>query len=553
MTIAPSFFLPKIGLPGWARGLVALVVAAFWENREMSAAETAAVTVMEVNDHEVLRPVTDGRVHLAGALEVRFTGRIQPHEASVFSFIGPGVESLEGQFDRVILPDGWLGDVSYDAKARSVTLRNLRPSHAPAFPGAEGFGKYTVGGRGGKVIEVTSLHDAGPGSFRAAVSAKGPRTVVFRVSGTIALESELKIREPYLTIAGQTAPGDGICIKNYQVNFDTSQVIMRYLRFRPGDEKGKEQDAFGGAGNQIVVDHCSASWGVDETFSINKAANLTVQWCLVSESLYHSIHKKGNHGYGGLWGGPGGSWHHNILAHHSSRNPRASGNVDSGLMDYRNNVIYNWGFNSAYGGELWPRNWINNYYQSGPATDDKVRGRIFLQKDPRGKMFAAGNFVAGFPAISADNWNGGINFAPDGEATEKTLRVDRPFVVAPVTTQSAEVAYGLVLAQAGASRVRDAVDRRVVEEIRTGTATLGESYKGGGKGIIDSQKDVGGWPELRSLPAPVDTDHDGVPDVWELAHGLNPRDPADGPRATTPGGYTHLERYLNSLVSTSEP
>lgn len=553
MTIAPSFSLPKIGLPGWARGLFGLVVVAFSANRGMSAAQTPAVTVMEVNDHEVLRPVTGGRVRLAGALEVRFTGRIQPHEASVFSFIGPGVESLEGTFDRVILPDGWLGDVSYDAQARSVTLRNLRPSHAPAFPGVEGFGKYTVGGRGGKVIEVTNLHDAGPGSFRAAVSAKGPRTVVFRVSGTIALESELKIREPYLTIAGQTAPGDGICIKNYQVNFDTSQVIMRYLRFRPGDEKGKEQDAFGGAGSHIVVDHCSASWGVDETFSINKAANLTVQWCLVSESLYHSLHKKGNHGYGGLWGGPGGSWHHNILAHHSSRNPRASGNVDSGLMDYRNNVIYNWGFNSAYGGELWPRNWINNYYKSGPATDDKVRGRIFLQKDPRGKMFAAGNFVAGFPAISADNWNGGINFAPDGEATEKTLRVDRPFVVAPVTTQSAEVAYGLVLAQAGASLVQDAVDRRVVEEIRTGTATFGASYKGGGKGIIDSQKDVGGWPELRSLPAPVDTDHDGVPDVWEQAHGLNPQDPADGPRSTTPGGYSNLERYLNSLVLTSEP
>ncbi len=553
MTIAPSFSLPKIGLPGWARGLFGLVVVAFSANRGMSAAQTPAVTVMEVNDHEVLRPVTGGRVRLAGALEVRFTGRIQPHEASVFSLIGPGVESLEGTFDRVILPDGWLGDVSYDAQARSVTLRNLRPSHAPAFPGVEGFGKYTVGGRGGKVIEVTNLHDAGPGSFRAAVSAKGPRTVVFRVSGTIALESELKIREPYLTIAGQTAPGDGICIKNYQVNFDTSQVIMRYLRFRPGDEKGKEQDAFGGAGSHIVVDHCSASWGVDETFSINKAANLTVQWCLVSESLYHSLHKKGNHGYGGLWGGPGGSWHHNILAHHSSRNPRASGNVDSGLMDYRNNVIYNWGFNSAYGGELWPRNWINNYYKSGPATDDKVRGRIFLQKDPRGKMFAVGNFVAGFRAISADNWNGGINFAPDGEATEKTLRVDRPFVVAPVTTQSAEVAYGLVLAQAGASLVQDAVDRRVVEEIRTGTATFGASYKGGGKGIIDSQKDVGGWPELRSLPAPVDTDHDGVPDVWEQAHGLNPQDPADGPRSTTPGGYSNLERYLNSLVLTSEP
>lgn len=517
----------------------------------LRAAEGPTAMVFEVNDHEVLNPVTNGRVRLTGALEVRFTGRVQPHEDSVFSFFGPGVALLEGKFERVILPDGWLGDVSYDPAARTVTMRNLRPDHAPAFPGAEGFGKYTVGGRSGRVIEVTQLGDSGPGSLRAAVMAKGPRTVVFRVSGTIALESELKIREPYLTIAGQTAPGDGICIKNYQVSFDTSQVIMRYLRFRPGDERGKEQDGFGGGGDHIVIDHCSASWGVDETFSINKAANLTVQWCLVSESLYHSLHKKGNHGYGGLWGGPGGSWHHNILAHHSSRNPRASGNVDSGLMDYRNNVVYNWGFNSAYGGELWPRNWINNYYKSGPATDDKVRHRIFLQKDPRGKMYAAGNYVAGFPLISADNWKGGIDFAPDGEATERTLRVDRPFVVAPVTTQSADAAYELVLAQAGASLVRDAVDRRVIHEIRTGTAKFGATYKGGGKGIIDSQKDVGGWPELRSLPAPVDTDHDGMPDAWEKAHGLNPADPADGARAMSSGGYTNFEIYLNSLVSNS--
>lgn len=562
MILAVPCFAENVGGGcAWARQCVfvgALGVAALiGDGATLTAAAAADAAgsmfaagsmIFEVNDHTVLRPVTSGRVRLAGALEVRFTGRIEPHEASVFSFMGPGVESLEGKFDRVILPDGWRGDVSYDTKARSVTLRNLRPNRAPAFPGAEGFGQYTVGGRGGKVIEVTNLNDAGPGSFRAAVQAKGPRTVVFRVSGTIALESELKIREPSLTIAGQTAPGDGICLKNYQVNFDTSQVIMRYLRFRPGDEKGKEQDAFGGGGDHIVIDHCSASWGVDETFSINKASNLTVQWCLVSESLYHSIHKKGNHGYGGLWGGPGGSWHHNILAHHSSRNPRASGNVDSGLMDYRNNVIYNWGFNSAYGGELWPRNWINNYYKSGPATEAKVRSRIFLQKDPRGKMYATGNFVTGSPAISADNWKGGIDFAPDGEATEKTLRVDRPFVVAPVTTQSAEGAYGLVLAQAGASLVRDAVDRRVIEEIRTGTAKFGATYQGGGKGIIDSQREVGGWPELRSLPAPVDTDHDGVPDVWEQAHGLNPDDPTDGPRATTPGGYTNLELYLNSLV-----
>ncbi|MCX6954991.1 MAG: pectate lyase [Verrucomicrobia bacterium] len=504
--------------------------------------------VFEVNDHEVLHPVTSGRVQLSGALEVKFTGRVEPHENSVFSFYGPGVESLVGKFDRVIVPEGWLYDLSYDEPARTVTMRNLRPAHAPAFPGAEGFGKFTVGGRGGRVIEVTNLNDNGPGSLRAAVMATGPRTVVFRVSGTIALESELKFRTPYITIAGQTAPGDGICIKNYQVNFDTSQVIMRYLRFRPGDEKGKEQDGFGGQGDHIVIDHCTASWGVDETFSINKGANLTVQWCLVSESLTRSLHKKGSHGYGGLWGGPGGTWHHNILAHHSSRNPRASGNADSGLMDYRNNVIYNWGFNSAYGGELWPRNWINNYYKSGPATDDKVRHRIFLQKDPRGKMYAAGNYVVGFPAITADNWKGGIDFAPDGEATEQTLRAMQPFVVAPVETQSAAVAYERVLAQAGASLVRDAVDRRVIEEIRTGTAKYGASYKGGGKGLIDSQKEVGGWPELRSLPAPVDTDHDGIPDDWEKAHGLNPADATDGPRATTPGGYTNLELYLNALV-----
>jgi hypothetical protein len=459
------------------------------------------------------------------------------------------VEAIQGKFDRVVLPAGWRYDLKYDEPAKTVTLANLRPDRAPAFPGVEGFGKYTMGGRGGKVIEVTNLNDKGPGSFRAAVEASGPRTLVFRVSGTIALESEIKIKHPHLTIAGQTAPGDGICVKNYQVNFDTTNLIIRYVRFRPGDEKGKEQDGFGGQGDHIVIDHCSASWGVDETFSINKASNLTVQWCLVSESLTKSLHQKGAHGYGGLWGGPGGSWHHNILAHHSSRNPRASGNENSGLLDYRNNVIYNWGFNSAYGGELWPRNWINNYYKYGPATSENVRRRIFLQKDPRGRMYATGNFVWGFPVISADNWKGGMDFAPDGEANEATLRVNQPFVVAPVKTQPAEAAYELVLAQAGCSLARDPVDRRIIHEIRTGTATYGETYRGGGKGIIDSQKAVGGWPELRSKPAPTDTDQDGMPDDWEKAHQLDPTNPADGALDANHDGYTNLEEYLNSLVS----
>ncbi|NUM56129.1 MAG: pectate lyase [Candidatus Hydrogenedentes bacterium] len=431
-----------------------------------------------------------------------------------------------------------------------LVLSEFRPSRPPAFPGAQGFGMYTIGGRGGRVIEVTNLNDHGPGSLRAACEAKGPRTVVFRVSGTIPLESELKIREPFITIAGQTAPGDGICIKNYQVSFDTQHFICRYMRFRPGDEMKKEQDAFGGEGDHIIIDHCSASWAVDETLSINKASNLTVQWCMVTESLTKSVHKKGAHGYGGLWGGPGGSWHHNILAHHTSRNPRASGNEESGLMDFRNNVIYNWGFNSAYGGELWPRNWINNYYKYGPATREDVRDRIFLQKDPRGRMYADGNFVWGFPEITVNNWAGGIDFAPDGDATEQTLRAFQPYVVAPVNeTHSAKAAYELVLMGAGCSVARDAVDARIVEEIRTGTARFGETYAGGGKGIIDSQATVGGWPELRSTELPADTDHDGMPDDWEAARRLNPNDAADGALDRDGDGYTNLEEYLDALVS----
>ena len=505
-------------------------------------------TIFEVNDSEVLNPVTAGRWQLSGTLRVQFVGRIKPHENSQLRLFAPEVEALTGRFDRVVLPAGWRYDLKYDETAKAVTLSNLRPDRAPAFPGAEGFGKYTTGGRGGKVIEVTNLKDRGPGSFRAAVEASGARTIVFRVSGTIPLESEIKIKNPNLTIAGQTAPGDGICIKNYQVNFDTTNMIIRYVRFRPGDEKGKEQDGFGGKGDQLIIDHCTASWGVDETFSINKGANSTVQWCLVSESLTKSLHKKGSHGYGGLWGGPGASWHHNILAHHSSRNPRASGNAESGLMDYRNNVIYNWGFNSAYGGEMWPRNWINNYYKYGPATSEKVRSRVFVQKDPRGKMYATGNYVWGFPAISADNWNGGIEFDKEGLANQATLRMSQPFVVAPVITQTAEQAMELVLAHAGCSRSRDSVDQRIVNEIRTGTAKFGASYGGGGKGLIDSQKEVGGWPELRSRPAPVDTDHDGMPDDWEKSHKLDPNNLADGVLDGNGDGYTNLEKYLNSLV-----
>jgi hypothetical protein len=505
-------------------------------------------TSFRITDAEGFQPIDSGAWKISGTLEVSFDGRIMPHEGSLFELFGGNVTAIEGRFEKVVLPEGWLGDVVYDEHKPSVVLQNLRPGRAAAFPGAEGFGKYTIGGRGGRVIEVTNLNDSGPDSFRAACEAKGPRIVVFRLSGTIPLKSELVIRNPYITIAGQTAPGDGICIKDYQVFFATDHVVIRYLRFRPGDEQGVEQDGFGGAGNYAVIDHCSVSWSIDEALSINKASNFTVQWCMVTESLYDSIHHKGKHGYGGLWGGPGGSWHHNILAHHTSRNPRASGNEKSGLMDFRNNVIYNWGFNSCYGGERWPRNWINNYYKYGPATRESVHRRIFIQSDPRGRMFADGNFVWGFPQISADNWNGGIDFDKAGGASEETLRLKAPIPVAPVTTQTAEEAFELVLHHAGASLQRDAVDGRIVEEIRTGTAHFGETWGGGGTGIIDSQKAVGGWPKLESTVASSDGDHDGMPDDWEMAHGLDPSNPADGSLSREPNGYTNVEEYLNSLA-----
>ncbi len=515
---------------------------------ESFASTTDRATEFTITDGAICNTVRAGKWALSGTLKINFAGPILPHENTEVVLYGNGVSSISGKFDRVEVPQGWLYDLKYDYDKPEVVIKNFRPNRPPAFPGAEGFGKYVVGGRGGRVIAVTNLNDDGAGSFRAACVAEGPRIVVFRVSGTIPLQSNVKIKNPYLTIAGQTAPGDGICIRNHQVKFNTKQIIIRYIRFRPGDTAGIEYDGFGGDGEQAIIDHCSVSWGIDEVLSINKVRNFSVQWCMATESLYNSIHKKGHHGYGGLWGGPGGSWHHNILAHHSSRNPRASGNKDSGLMDFRNNVIYNWGFNSAYGGELWPRNWINNYYKYGPATKQNVRHRIFYQHDSLGRMYADGNYVWGLPEISKHNWEGGIDFSSGGGATESTLRVNEPFIVAPVRTQNAEEAYELVLEHAGASLSRDTVDTRIINEIRTGTAHFGSSWDGGGKGIIDSQTDVGGWPELKSIPAPPDTDGDGMPDDWEQSHGLDPQNASDGALDRDGDGYTNVEEYLNSLA-----
>jgi len=416
-----------------------------------------------------------------------------------------------------------------------------------AFPGAEGFGRFTSGGRGGKVLEVVNLNDSGLGSLRAAIEAEGARTIVFRISGTIALQSELRIEKDNITIAGQTAPGDGICLKNFPLIIAADNVIIRYLRLRLGDEKKLEADAVSCIGQKnILLDHCLMSWGIDEVASFYDNENATVQWCLINESLNRSYHSKGDHGYGGIWGGKGASFHHNLLAHHSSRNPRFNGSrthhaPEKERVDFRNNVIYNWGENSAYGGEAGQQNLVANYYKYGPATR-VTKNRIIEPYDGNGKWYVAENFVFGFPEITAKNWSGVQGkFATQG-------RVDAPHPFAPVTTQTAEQAYESVLANAGAVLPkRDAVDARIIEEVRTGTATYGGAW-GAGSGIIDSQKNVGGWPMLYSQPAPADRDGDGMADEWERRHSLNPANPLDRNDDFNGDGYTNLEKYLNALA-----
>lgn len=439
-----------------------------------------------------------------------------------------------------------------------------------AFPGAEGYGKYTKGGRGGMVYEVTNLNDAGVGSLRAAVEATGPRTVVFNVSGTITLESTLKISNPYITIAGQTAPGDGICIKKYPLSIDASEVIVRYIRVRLGDGSGVDADAISGRYHQnIIIDHVSASWSVDETVSIYHCENITVQWCLISESMYQSNHVKGAHGFGGIWGSNYGTYHHNLLAHHVSRNPRfASG---GGYTDFRNNVTYNWGYNSTYGGEKQQRgnpkfdffvvNMVANYYKPGPSTiPGEVAHRIASpssrdKANDFGKWYVADNVVHGNAAVTKNNWDGGVQ-PQHGNSYLADLKLDQPFESMPIHQQTAQEAYALVLENVGATLPkRDIVDTRIIDETRGGYATYeGKTYKQDKKvsdpskkcGIIDSQTDVGGWPELKSTTAPTDTDHDGMPDAWEVTQGLDPQNAADRNHVAA-DGYTMLEKYLNSI------
>lgn len=415
-----------------------------------------------------------------------------------------------------------------------------------AFPGAEGFGRYTTGGRGGKVVVVTNLNDSGPGSLREALRMKEPRIVVFAVAGTIELESSLDINTGNLTIAGQSAPGDGITIRNYPMKIKGDNVIVRYLRFRMGDTKGHQGDAISATGQKdIIVDHASMSWGTDEGASFYNNENFTLQWSIISESLNRSVHEKGAHGYGGIWGGVGASFHHNLLAHLKSRTPRFSGskttsNSDSELVDFRNNVIYNWKDNSAYGGERGRYNMVGNYYKPGPATAKSKQSRIVEPYAPYGQFYVAANHVDGFPEISQENWRG-----VDIEYPDSAL-VSVPFPVIPVTDQPATEAFEQVLQQAGASIARDAVDERIIRDVQNGTAAFGQDKNG----IIDSQEEVGGWPRLKVGEAQPDKDMDGMPDAWEQKRKLNPDNAADAAAYTLDKEYTNIEVYLNELITT---
>jgi pectate lyase len=436
----------------------------------------------------------------------------------------------------------------------------------PAFPGAEGPGMYTLGGRGGKVYEVTSTADGDtPGTFRYACQAQGPRTVVFRVGGMLTLARSLEINNPYITIAGQTAPGDGFCVRGQSVHVNTHDVIIRHLRFRRGNIIDRD-DALGGYPQRnIIIDHVSASWGLDETLSMYRymqeqqdgdqgkfpVRNLTIQWTVISEAL-----NPFNHAFGGTWGGNPCGFHHNLFACNAGRNPSLG---MGGSFNFYNNVLFNWQHRTADGGdETSYGNFIGNYYKPGPAVNKGPIGyRILLPQGKRltsaemrkglrdsirefGKWYVSGNIVEGNKKVTDDNWDGGVQFPVEVGAEEmKKFRTDTPFPDAPVTVESAQSAYKRVLASSGATLpLRDAVDRRIIDQVATGKV----SYK---DGIITDPAQVGGWPEYKSGDAPLDSDHDGMPDEWEKAHGLNPNDDSDGAKDKDGDGYTSLEEWLN--------
>jgi len=411
----------------------------------------------------------------------------------------------------------------------------------PAFPGAEGFGAQTPGGRGGKVIPVVNLKDSGPGSLRAACEAEGARIVIFRVAGIIDLKKNIKVTEPFLTLAGQTAPGDGVCLRGCEFEVRTHDVIVRYLRSRPGAGSGKEVDAIGvGSGSyEVILDHCSATWSVDECLSPSGSiSNVTVQWCLIAEGLNHSVHHKGAHGYGSLVRAVGGlSLHHNLWAHNNARNPRLGENYHLPpypTFDVRNNVIYNYGdICSGMTGDNLSVNYVANYIRPGPSSNPR-HGVIVFTDTSEANYFVADNVVEGDAVATKDN--GKLFDRTEFKGKNLVTREAQAFATPEIKTTSATVALEAVLKDVGATRpVRDAVDQQIVSDVRKRTGS-----------IIDSPNQVGGWPDYRTAALPVDSDGDGIPDKWEKKYRLDPNDPADANADPDSDGYTNIEEYLNA-------
>lgn len=458
-----------------------------------------------------------------------------------------------------------------------------------AFPGAEGAGKFTIGGAGGTVYTVTSLEDDGSeGTLRWAIEKTGKRTIVFAVGGVIALTQQLQIKNDDLTIAGQTAPGAGICLKNYTLRINANNVIIRFIRSRMGDECKTEDDAMNGyqssypGKKNIIIDHCSMSWSTDECASFYGNTNFTLQWCIISESLTNSLHIKGGHGYGGIWGGSPATFHHNLLAHHSNRTPRLCGSRYSNKeemekVDLCNNVIYNWTGEGAYAAEGGSYNFLSNYYKPGPVNaSEKIHCRIFTAylddgknqqaKGIHGKFHIAGNYFESRTDLSAsqkqevtnanaDNTSSTTFVVKNNEIPTNNLLVSTRFPTLDDYSfvQSAQDAYQSVLQYAGVSNRRDNIDKRIVHETQNGTFTYTGS-NGGANGLIDTQADVEGWSEyIKTTSTQQDSDKDGMPDEWEIANKLNPNDANDGNKYNLNKEYTNLEVYLNSLVSSSYP
>ncbi len=436
------------------------------------------------------------------------------------------------QFDRSIV------EAAYRRFYRQADAQEPPLGTGPlAFPGAEGYGAYARGGRGGKVLFVTNLSDSGPGSLRDAIEAKGPRTVIFRVGGLIETKG-LSVREPYLTIAGQTAPGDGVCIRKTNKSGDvfdlseTHDVIIRFLRFRAGNNTAEETsanspnrgDSFRVYDSEnFIVDHCSCSWGNPETMSASGSVDrYTVQWCIISEG-----NNQQRHAFATILGGDRSSWHHNLFAHMFSRVPRW-GDITV-QCDFRNNVIYDWGHTCGYG-DMRTLNYVNNYVRKGPSTTQRPPYFII---DPKvvlpASLYLDGNIMAGVPEVTRDNWK--------GVAGDRVWQSHAPFPAPSVRTQSAEDAFALVLKLAGATLPRrDSVDERVVNDARNGTGR-----------IINDETEVGGWPAYASGEPLQDSAKDGIPAAWKKAHGLPLNDP-NVANSLNADGYTQLEAYLNSLV-----